>query len=49
MTNTVVIIVILLILTASASKIIVEKRKGSKCMGCPYGKPGASQCSCQDD
>ena len=38
--------VILAIITVSVRKIIVEKRKGTKCIGCPYsGKD--NKCSCR--
>ncbi len=34
MTNIIVSLVILLILVLAISKIVIEKRKGSKCIGC---------------
>ncbi len=34
MTNIIVSLVILLIIVLAISKIVVEKRKGSKCIGC---------------
>ena len=46
MTNLIVIIIILAIIIAAIVKIVVEKRKGSKCVGCPHGKAGKSSCAC---
>jgi len=44
MMNFVVGFVIIAILAGSTAKIVVEKRKGAKCIGCPYG--GSKECSC---
>ncbi|MBR2895857.1 MAG: FeoB-associated Cys-rich membrane protein [Oscillospiraceae bacterium] len=41
--------VLLLILGAAAVYVIREKKRGSKCIGCPYSKncsSGQSGCSC---
>lgn len=35
MANIIVILIILLILGLSIYRIIIEKRRGSKCVGCP--------------
>ena len=40
MYNLIAIIIILIIVAASITKIIVEKRKGVKCIGCPYSHKG---------
>ncbi len=46
MYNLIAIIIILIIVAASITKIIVEKRKGVKCIGCPYSHKGKNRCSC---
>ena len=44
MGNIIVTIIILAIVIAAIAKIIVEKRKGAKCIGCPYSKTGGNCC-----
>lgn len=46
MTNILVGIIILAIISSSAVKILSEKKKGSKCIGCPYSKASSNNCSC---
>ena len=46
MANIIVITVIIALVAAAIYKIVTEKRKGAKCIGCPYSKPGSSGCSC---
>ncbi|MFO7818855.1 MAG: hypothetical protein R6V17_01330 [Halanaerobacter sp.] len=46
MMNLIVAVVILTIITGATAKIIVEKRKGAKCIGCPYSGEDQSDCSC---
>lgn len=46
MTNLIVALIILLIISGAAAKIIIEKRKGSKCLGCPYSESNEVNCSC---
>ncbi|WP_145993140.1 FeoB-associated Cys-rich membrane protein [Tepidibacter mesophilus] len=48
MANIIVGIVILLIITLSIAKVISEKRKGVKCIGCPHSGSNnkTSNCSC---
>lgn len=45
MSNVIVILVILAIVCAAVAKIIIEKKKGVKCIGCPSG--GKSNCACK--
>lgn len=45
MGNIIVMAVILVILAGATAKIIYEKKKGAKCIGCPYAK-GGSGCNC---
>lgn len=40
MGNIIVIIIIVAILAGATAKIILEKRKGAKCIGCPYANGG---------
>ena len=45
MTNAIAILIIGLILGAAIGNIIREKKKGAKCIGCPYAKTcGAKSC-----
>lgn len=48
MANIVVALVILAIVGLAVGKIVTEKRKGVKCVGCPYATSHAksSNCSC---
>jgi len=45
MENVIVIIVILIIVAVASAKIYSEKKKGAKCVGCPYSQSGAG-CNC---
>jgi hypothetical protein len=44
MTNIIVILVLLTIVGAAIAKIISEKKKGVKCIGCPHSGTGKSNC-----
>ena len=46
MANLIVGLVIISIVAMSIRKIVVEKKKGAKCIGCPYG--GASENKCEN-
>jgi hypothetical protein len=46
MSNIIVILVILAIVCAAIAKIVVEKKKGVKCIGCPHGGTSKSNCGC---
>lgn len=47
MTNIIVGVIILLIIGLSITKVISEKRKGVKCIGCPHsGNNKKSNCGC---
>ncbi len=46
MTNLIVGLVILVIVVGAVAKIIIEKRKGVKCIGCPYSGTDQSNCNC---
>lgn len=45
MADIMVMIIILTIVGAATAKIVVEKRKGAKCIGCPYSQSCSSDCS----
>jgi len=42
MVDITVIVIILAIISAAVAKIVVEKRRGSKCIGCPHGRTGCN-------
>lgn len=44
MENIIALSVILIIVSISIGKVISEKKKGSKCIGCPHGKSCSSNC-----
>ena len=46
MANLIVGIIILAIVIAAIAKIVIEKRKGAKCIGCPHSRTGGSGCGC---
>lgn len=48
MADIIVIVVIAAIVIAAIAKIVIEKRKGAKCIGCPYSKPSGSRCGCNN-
>lgn len=48
MENIIVLLVIAVIVGISVWKVISEKRKGVKCIGCPHGKSCSSSCSSFD-
>ena len=48
MANIIVMSIILVIIGAAIAKVVIEKRKGAKCIGCPHSQTGSSSCSCND-
>ena len=50
MTNVIVILVVLAVLAAAGGYVYRAKKRGEKCVGCPYAKQcGASGgCQCSD-
>lgn len=46
MKNIIVIMIIAAIICAAIAKIIIEKKKGVKCIGCPNSGTGKNQCGC---
>jgi hypothetical protein len=46
MANIIVIFIIVAIATGAIAKIVVEKRKGARCIGCSYSK--SDSCNCKD-
>lgn len=49
MENVIVILVLLAIVGGATAKIISEKKKGVKCIGCPHSGTGKSSCSCSTE
>lgn len=47
MGNLMVLLIICLIISASVTGIIRAKKKGSKCVGCPYAKGQGKDCDFQ--
>lgn len=47
MANIIVITIILAIISGAVAKVVIEKKNGNKCIGCPHGKSG-SKCCCND-
>ncbi len=41
MENIIVLLVIIVIIALAISKIVSEKKKGSKCIGCPHSQNGS--------
>lgn len=46
MANIIVILIILVITALSVTKIVIEKRKGVKCIGCPLSGSSNKKSSC---
>ncbi|HPD00142.1 MAG TPA: FeoB-associated Cys-rich membrane protein [Acetivibrio sp.] len=46
MENLIVAIVILAIVAVSVTKIVIEKKRGARCIGCPHSKTGGTGCCC---
>lgn len=44
MGNVIALFIIIIILTVAISKIVKEKKSGTKCIGCPHGKGCSSKC-----
>jgi radical SAM protein with 4Fe4S-binding SPASM domain len=42
----IVILSIVLIIGAALSYIIIAKRRGARCIGCPYAKSCGGKCPC---
>lgn len=48
MANIIVTIIILTIVGAAIAKLVIEKRKGAKCIGCPFSQSDDCSCGCND-
>jgi hypothetical protein len=46
MVNFIIVLVLILILGLSVAKIVSEKKKGHKCVGCPYSGNKNGGCNC---
>ena len=49
MTNIIVVIVILAIVGVAVAYIIREKKRGVKCIGCPYAEQCANKGKCSNE
>lgn len=49
MVNVVIILVIVAIVGAAVAYIVKEKKRGVKCVGCPYAQQCASRGKCSGD
>lgn len=47
MANIILLIIIIVIIAGAITKVVIEKRSGNKCIGCPHGKSGGSNCNCK--
>ena len=47
MKDFIIIAVILLIVIGIVAYLIRAKKRGEKCIGCPYAKECSSKCNCQ--
>lgn len=45
MGNVIASLIIIVILAASITKVVKEKKKGVKCIGCPHSKGCANNCN----
>lgn len=45
MGNVIVLLIIIFILALSITKVIKEKKKGAKCIGCSHSKGCSSNCN----
>ena len=46
MKDIILILIILAIVGVAIAKIVIEKKKGVKCIGCPAGGVGKNGCNC---
>lgn len=46
MTNLILVLLIVGIIGGAITKIIAEKKRGAKCVGCPLGKAPSKSCGC---
>lgn len=46
--NILTLLVIVAVIAGACLKLIVDKRNGIKCSGCPYSKLSNQNCSCSD-
>ncbi len=46
--NILTLLVIVVVIAGACLKLIVDKKNGIKCSGCPYSKLGNQGCHCTD-
>ena len=47
--DVIAIVAVALVLAGAICYIVRAKRRGQKCVGCPYSKGGCTSCSCQSN
>lgn len=45
MENLIIVLILLVIVTSIVCYLIKAKKRGEKCIGCPYGKQCSGKCS----
>lgn len=46
--NVIVILIIAALVAGACAKIIIDKRNGVQCPGCPYSRVGKERCRCSN-
>lgn len=46
MENLIVAIILVFIIAGAITKIVIDKKNGNKCSGCPAGKSVSKDCCC---
>lgn len=46
--NIVTLLVIMTVITLACLKLVIDKKNGAQCSGCPYSKLGNQSCNCSD-
>jgi hypothetical protein len=46
--NILTLLVIVAVIAGACLKLVIDKKNGIKCSGCPYSKLGNQDCSCPD-
>ena len=44
--NSIVILIIAVLVAGASVKMIIDKRNGVQCPGCPYSRVGKERCRC---
>ena len=46
--NIVTLLVIAAVIAGACLKLVIDKKNGAQCSGCPYSKLGNQDCHCSD-